>query len=412
MAFFNLPLAWLWVKSWDIGFAFVMIFDKVIWELFPHSDLPLVIDEGVGVNTDTEPQEVAGTIQRLVEKTDLDNILKHSLQVDPTYNIHAYYFLLSIALLSVPALTGYATLKARKGVLSSFVNGPNTLAGDAASKASNAYSAALMNKKVAEMRTQAAHGKVATGFRGSGLGGNGRHESALRWAGMAAGSEVATSLAGKGLDGISKDVRDSRGNKTGEKRLSKGGAAKELAGGMKKGMDAYMQVLAAEVKHDGEYAGAFHKEYGRWSLRGKMADAQAAAIDGGGGYEINDPGINADSQLVGTFKAKVGASMDAVNRAATRTVPGVKQWKDPTAIGGGLANGGSVLLGLMMGDDNTALPKRFSDENQGAKVIDEVSGRTYLEKTFNFKDKNGEFQRAYDQVPVPPQPKDVDPLKR
>ena len=41
MSFLLCPLMWLWVKSWDVGFAVVIILDKVLWNLLPNTDVPL-----------------------------------------------------------------------------------------------------------------------------------------------------------------------------------------------------------------------------------------------------------------------------------------------------------------------------------------------------------------------------------
>jgi hypothetical protein len=35
----TLPLLWLWIKSWDVGYAFVSLLDKILYKLLPPLEI-------------------------------------------------------------------------------------------------------------------------------------------------------------------------------------------------------------------------------------------------------------------------------------------------------------------------------------------------------------------------------------
>ena len=74
---------WAWVKSWDFGFAVVMLVDDLLYILMPHS-APIYDD------TLAKPAEA----------------LKAMLSVDPTYSVHTYYTIMATLLGAVPIVTG------------------------------------------------------------------------------------------------------------------------------------------------------------------------------------------------------------------------------------------------------------------------------------------------------------------
>jgi hypothetical protein len=75
---------WLWIKSWDLGFAFVYILDKFLYNLLPS------------------PMPISG---KLLENP--VDVIKTVLEVDPTYSAYTYYNILASAMMAVPVITGF-----------------------------------------------------------------------------------------------------------------------------------------------------------------------------------------------------------------------------------------------------------------------------------------------------------------
>ncbi len=74
---------WFWIKSWDLGFAIVMLVDEMLYALMPQG--PPLTDE-------------------LAKDPAL--ALKTILSIDPSYTVHTYYNIIGTCLASVPILTG------------------------------------------------------------------------------------------------------------------------------------------------------------------------------------------------------------------------------------------------------------------------------------------------------------------
>lgn len=248
ISFMAVPLFWFWIKSWDIGFAVVMVLDEILWQLFPHYDL--------------NPRPATN---------DLATMLSEALKVDCTYHVHQYYMFISMALLLVPAITGYATLKARRAILSSFTDGPRQAANEVQQLTSQAHGTSRSNAiKRAEL-----------GLSGAAL---------LMYAGdpkklmnsEAGNTALAFGVAKLGIaeaKGLGKPGTSIRENATG------GGAT---SGALKNATGTYMNVLKAEAKYRGFYASSFDPTFGRWGRNQMMIDAHIAAMDGSGTYEVMD----------------------------------------------------------------------------------------------------------------------------
>ncbi|MCC6220019.1 MAG: hypothetical protein IT291_02130, partial [Deltaproteobacteria bacterium] len=147
----SLPLTWLWVKSWDIGFALVMILDKILWNLLPKSDLPYnpISDDSYSAK--------------------LPDMLEQALAVDPSYNLHVHYTFISMAMFAVPAITGYAILKGKSSVLASFTEGAADQGRDANPLAAGSYGAQIMNKRQQQMNEFGGAALLSHGYRGQGV---------------------------------------------------------------------------------------------------------------------------------------------------------------------------------------------------------------------------------------------------
>ena len=90
---------WAWVKSWDLGFAVVMMVDNMLYGMFPRGP-------GLSVNDINSP----GTAWIKV------------LEVDPTYSANTYYTVIATCLYAVPVLTGMMIAKGG-GALGGMLNG-------------------------------------------------------------------------------------------------------------------------------------------------------------------------------------------------------------------------------------------------------------------------------------------------
>lgn len=105
--FLYLPLAWCWVKSWDVGFALVYILDRILWNLLPT---PRLLESGY------------------TQYADLPTLLRGLAGVDLGGDIHAHYYFIGMTMLAVPVLSGYAFLRGRGEVLSIIYRAPGIAA--------------------------------------------------------------------------------------------------------------------------------------------------------------------------------------------------------------------------------------------------------------------------------------------
>jgi hypothetical protein len=86
---------WVWAKSWDFGFAVVMMIDNVLYGMFPR---------GPGL----EPGEIQNAGIAWIK----------ILEVDPTYSANTYYTLIATCLYAVPVVTGFLCVKGGNELLS------------------------------------------------------------------------------------------------------------------------------------------------------------------------------------------------------------------------------------------------------------------------------------------------------
>jgi len=286
-AFLNVPLAWLWIKSWDLGFAVVRVFEKIIWNLFPNQDLP--------VNPTAKIEELTtGVTDAGATALKLPDVLQEAFKADPLYHVHSYYYLLSLALLSVPSITGYATLKAKRSILSSFTDGPGEDAKSASNIAGNIYGMNQMNERLQQSYALNAAAMQGQGSWGVGLSGEGRNGSAAAWAGVSAAGKMINS------DGL----------KSGGK-AALGDLAKQ-----------YPDLIGTMAKSNAQIASLFGSTFGRWSPPQTNIDANAAALDGTKTFEVNNADtipkvLEADRSV---FTAKVDIAIDAAKDVVLKGV--------------------------------------------------------------------------------------------
>lgn len=102
---------WFWAKSWDFGFAIVMLVDEILYALLPHG--PPLTDP----NPQAKPFEIIG------------ETIKTVLEVDPTYSINTYYTLIAVTLGAVPVLTGVMIKKGGNEIMHAVNQGYNNFTG-------------------------------------------------------------------------------------------------------------------------------------------------------------------------------------------------------------------------------------------------------------------------------------------
>lgn len=105
-ALFTWMAIWAWAKSWDVGYAFVMVVDEILWNLMPHTSVfdPLK-DANHGPVT----------------------IFESAFHTDPAYSLSNYYNMLSVMLVAVPLVSAQLVLGAKKAIAGTFINGLKTM---------------------------------------------------------------------------------------------------------------------------------------------------------------------------------------------------------------------------------------------------------------------------------------------
>lgn len=261
-AFMSYLMAWLWIKSWDIGWACVIVLEKVLWNLFP--------------NVDFDTEFPGGSFNPTAGTPALPHLLREAFRIDPSYNVHAYYFFISLAVMLVPVITGYATLKFRsnavQSILGAFTDKMKNSAEDAGSIAGGSYGMDRMNEFNRRMKKFQGAAQLTQGFQGVGLEGNGRAEEATRWASLATQAGVwSKSMAGS--TGILSTLRDGLA------------AVQQRPADF---IDNYNKVLSQIAQRDSLIAKVFHPQLGRFGEYAMRTESVAAALDGSGGFEINE----------------------------------------------------------------------------------------------------------------------------
>ena len=83
--FFTWMALWAWVKSWDVGWAAIMVLDRTLWEMMPHSSVFNQIDD---------PEHAPITM------------MESAFMGDYAYSQDMYMSLIAFLLMSVPILMG------------------------------------------------------------------------------------------------------------------------------------------------------------------------------------------------------------------------------------------------------------------------------------------------------------------
>ncbi len=102
-------LLWLWIKTWDIALAMVMLLDDVLFSM-------MAIGRQRGRPEQPIPEAFDAAIRALRE-------------VDPSFQLATYYSLISIAVISIPVITAQFVLGSLKGGAGLISQGVNRFSG-------------------------------------------------------------------------------------------------------------------------------------------------------------------------------------------------------------------------------------------------------------------------------------------
>lgn len=344
VTFLSIPLFWLWIKSWNVAFAMVMVFDRVIWNIFPHSELPLTVCD----------KQMADC------KYELPDLLAEAFKDDPLYHVHSYYYLLSLAIFSIPAITGYATLKGRRAILASFTGGVKDSASDVGEKAGGLYGLNRINKVNRDYKSFMGHAQALVGPRGSGFFGGGPENggsmvdefgnivvSPNMYAEFLRGNNLS-----RGQHAMAVGALSTSPNAIGS------GKALNITTGFTK---ATVNILDKSVSADAKKNSVFHPQLGSAGTAPGLsanASAEAGSMDGKGGMEI--------FPSMGDVSTAAGAEIEkrAEILKVTADAAGAALAKGSSLFGvpgGATAVGGGALYGLSQSENGSKEGDFFDD---------------------------------------------------
>ncbi|MCB0321990.1 MAG: hypothetical protein KDD69_00405 [Bdellovibrionales bacterium] len=101
--FFTWMALWAWAKSWDVGWAMIVIADEVLWELMP---------KGAWVN----PNLAGGNTSPV-------NLFEAAFDGDYAYSTAGYWMLLSAMIVGVPIVSGHAVLGSKRAMANIMLRG-------------------------------------------------------------------------------------------------------------------------------------------------------------------------------------------------------------------------------------------------------------------------------------------------
>ena len=284
--FLNVPLAWLWVKSWDIGFAAIILLERVMYNMLPNWSVNPAIRKGPWTHDQ------------------LPLVLGEGYNFGHASSIVYHYTILSMVTLAMPAVMAAFTIKGKKAILSNFVDSPGKQAVDAGMRAASAYSISSSQER-AQLLSKL--GGFATQSPTMGLGGV---EGGLKgtMAGGSAAMSMAPAVALEVMKTSNKAFRD-------EGTLPKT-AAQILGTSAKDFLGKYAGGVSVQAGFESGYRAAFDPMYGRWGVLQMSADAAAAALDGAGGrlsggFETNRAKVNAVDQYMALSSSQFGNLLEA-----------------------------------------------------------------------------------------------------
>ncbi|MCC6952990.1 MAG: hypothetical protein IT290_02615 [Deltaproteobacteria bacterium] len=309
------PLAWLWVKSWDVGFAIVMVFDRVLWNLFPSYDF-----------------ERNDFIATRVGEQPLPTVLSEAFKVDPAFNVHAYFFMVSIAMLAIPGVTGYVILKTRERLFDNFIgrSGMEGVAEGAGEQAGRTFGGLVNNLTAQRMKEMQGLNYLQNTYRGEeGLAGSDGSRAQM--------SEKLAELYAYG--NLLKTVAS--------QRATLGGAAAFSANMLTYRNDLNTkraELMGEEALASAEYQRAFNPVWGRHGYQ-QRTEAMLASMDADRGYEIYDQGIGYEAAVAQRelMKKKMKVAQSALSGQIAGTIMGIGKLPNAGAAARTAALGAGVL---------------------------------------------------------------------
>ncbi len=358
-SFLNVPMAWIWAKSWDVGLAAVIVLDRVMWNMLMNLT-PHRLDKTL--NQDSwKPEQLV-------------TVLKEAFKIDPGFNIHMYYMLVSVVMLSIPAIAGAATIKAKRSILASFTEALEGHAKDAGMRAASQFQMEVMNTRYGEMGDSGSVAELRSMRQGEGVAGRGR---------------AAIGLAFGTADGLT------RGANAGADAARAGGAGgairavKTVPAAVASGVRTFSAQTQAQARFEKAYAETFDPEIGRWGRIQMIQDAYASAMDGSGGFEIKASTENrAVDTFIDAFADRAVTMLKVVENAALAGLKGGEFLAGNKETGGEMmAQGGLAIfyLGILHGapDDRTKQAALQNGISAWAGITDYQGSNTeFVERAF------------------------------
>lgn len=324
VAVLQLPLFWLWVKSWDIGFAAIVLLEKVLYNMLPNWNLP--------------PELKVTSVNNFWTHDKLPTILSEGYNFNHIQGIAMHYSVLALCTMSIPAWTGAFILKGKQSMLSSFTNAIDSQARNAGERSASAHSITSANER-AQMMKQIKGAAIQT--------------SRLQAGGVSGGLRGVTArFLGSGV-AISGELSSHVKSFTGKSPVEDLKSSLKSAGNLvTKTLKEENDRFGHEAQLEGAMRGAYDPVLGRWGKLQMLNDAYAAALDGGGaalqgGFETNDEKANSVEAMVQSY---------------------IKRDKDLTSIGSNIA----AAEGSFIASSSLGLTNKLSSALSGNLKVEDI----------------------------------------
>jgi hypothetical protein len=127
--FLNWLALWAWVKSWDIGWAVVMVTDKLLWEIMPHTTYYDLSDQSGYTPV---------------------NLMEMHYSGDFAYSLALYWTVVAALITSVPIITAEIILGAKKGISSVLLSGATDISERLSMSAANFVASQSIGRSLSE----------------------------------------------------------------------------------------------------------------------------------------------------------------------------------------------------------------------------------------------------------------------
>ncbi|MCB0321991.1 MAG: hypothetical protein KDD69_00410, partial [Bdellovibrionales bacterium] len=335
--FVTIPLAWLWVKSWDIGWAAVIIVDKVLFNNLPPWELPQVLRQADWTDINRLP-----------------DILGYGYNYNPLEALHLYYAVLAMVTMSVPAITGAATIRARRGILASFSDASASAASARAQVAGDAFSIKAQNHRNAMMIQFQGWSKLSTIAGRGGVSAGAAGASAQTMGMLAAGAHAVTKTDWA-------RTRPGTLVRNGLQVPSHLAQARELS------INTAKDWAMREAKYSARLVSEFHPLVGRYGPLQMFLEAYSSAMAGPGGYELSRNGTSSGAKYGELFAQKMNeftkARGDFIEHYAKRRMQAGESVL--TELAGGKSSYGALQFALESLGSEVLLSAAFSPDSVG-----------------------------------------------